>query len=248
VVIYGRAQSLALAGLLCVWRLLLPAGAQAPVAEDKPGQPDPLNSSRSALIAPCERAIGGAFHGGCRRYLPRWRISNAFGPALLSPGDSKSGRYAANRAGPVLNTLFGPAATMICVALSPSVWPSVGEQLATCLRVVPARHRLVFRFLAATVLRFSELCALQWRRHLHLDGRSPRVNVRRAAVRGRLEPPRTRHGRREVPFPNSGGPSQARPAASHLPLNEKCTGSRDPSALRIRGCSGQRRISSLNLT
>ena len=75
------------------------------------------------------------------------------------------------------------------------------EQLATFLRLVPARHRLMFRFLAATGLRFSELCGLQWR-HLHLDGGTSYVKVRRAVVRGRVEPPKTRHWRREVPLPH----------------------------------------------
>ena len=60
----------------------------------------------------------------------------------------------------------------------------------------------MFRFLAATGLRFSELAGLQWR-HLHLDGGSPHVKVRRAIVRGRVEPPKTRHGRRDVPIPHS---------------------------------------------
>jgi integrase len=82
------------------------------------------------------------------------------------------------------------------------VSPLLVKQLATFLRLVPTRHRLMFRFLAATGLRFSELAALQWR-HLHLDGGSPHIKLRRAIVRGRLEPPKTRHGRREVPLPHS---------------------------------------------
>lgn len=73
------------------------------------------------------------------------------------------------------------------------------DQLALFLELVPARHRLMFRFLAATGLRVSELFAIQWR-HLELDGSTPRVRVRRAIVRGRLEPPKTRHGRRDVPL------------------------------------------------
>ena len=57
----------------------------------------------------------------------------------------------------------------------------------------------MFRLLAATGLRISEVFALQWR-HLHLDG-TAHVKVRRAYVRGKLEPPKTRHGRRDVPLP-----------------------------------------------
>jgi integrase len=73
------------------------------------------------------------------------------------------------------------------------------EQLATVLAVVHPRHRLMFRFLAATGLRVSELVALQWR-HLRLDGSEPCVRVRRALVRGREQPPKSRHGRRDVPL------------------------------------------------
>ncbi len=57
----------------------------------------------------------------------------------------------------------------------------------------------MFRFLAATGLRVSELFAIQWR-HLELDGSTPHVRIRRAIARGKLEPPKTRHGRRDVPL------------------------------------------------
>jgi len=75
------------------------------------------------------------------------------------------------------------------------------DQLATFLAVAPERHRLMFRLLAATGLRISEVFAIQWR-HLHLDG-GAHVKVRRAYVRGKFEPPKTRHGRRDVPLPSS---------------------------------------------
>jgi integrase len=73
------------------------------------------------------------------------------------------------------------------------------EQLSTMLALIPDRHRLLFRFLAATGLRISELVALQWR-HLQLDGGQPHVKVRRALVKGRAGPPKSRHGRRSVPL------------------------------------------------
>jgi integrase len=73
------------------------------------------------------------------------------------------------------------------------------EQLAAFLAVVHPRHRLMFQLLAATGLRVSELIALQWR-HLSLDGSDPCVRVRRALVRGRVQPPKSRHGRRDVPL------------------------------------------------
>ena len=74
------------------------------------------------------------------------------------------------------------------------------DQLATLLALIPERHRLLFRFLAATGLRISELIALQWQ-HLALDGSRPHVKVRRAIVRGRLGQVKTRYGRREVRLP-----------------------------------------------
>jgi integrase len=73
------------------------------------------------------------------------------------------------------------------------------EQLAPFLAVVHPRHRLMFRLLAASRLRISELIALQWR-HLRLDGAEPAVRVRRAIVRGRVQPPKSKYGRRDVPL------------------------------------------------
>jgi integrase len=72
-------------------------------------------------------------------------------------------------------------------------------ELATLLALIPKRHRLMFRLLAATGLRISEAIALQWR-HLALDGSTPHVKVRRALVKGRMGPPKSRHGRRSVPL------------------------------------------------
>src|SRR5207302_5992996 len=73
------------------------------------------------------------------------------------------------------------------------------EQLSTILALIPERHRLLFRLLAATGLRISEVIALQWR-HVQLDGSRPHVKVRRALVKGRMGPPKSRHGRRSVPL------------------------------------------------
>ncbi|HEV7586447.1 MAG TPA: site-specific integrase, partial [Solirubrobacteraceae bacterium] len=73
------------------------------------------------------------------------------------------------------------------------------EELSTLLGLIPDRHRLLFRVLAATGLRISEAIALQWR-HLELDGSTPHVKVRRALVKGRMGPPKSRHGRRNVPL------------------------------------------------
>ena len=73
------------------------------------------------------------------------------------------------------------------------------EQLAAFLRVVHPKHRPLFRFLAVSGLRVSEVAALQWR-HLVLDGSKPHAQVRRQLYRGRLQPPKSRHGRRDVPL------------------------------------------------
>ena len=76
------------------------------------------------------------------------------------------------------------------------------EQLAAVLAMAPEQYRLLFEVLAATGLRISEAVALQ-RLHFQLDGATPEVCVRRGIVRGRVEPPKTKHGRREVALPGS---------------------------------------------
>jgi len=53
--------------------------------------------------------------------------------------------------------------------------------------------------LASCGLRISEAIGLRWR-DLHLDGANPHLKVRRAIVKKRVEPPKTRHGRRQVPL------------------------------------------------
>jgi integrase len=63
--------------------------------------------------------------------------------------------------------------------------------------MVPERHRLLFDLLAGCGLRISEAIALQ-RLHFQLDDGPPEVCVRRAMVKGRIGPPKSRHGRREV--------------------------------------------------
>jgi integrase len=74
------------------------------------------------------------------------------------------------------------------------------EQLSAILAMAPERHRPLFELLASCGLRISEALALQ-RLHLQLDGPEPEVCVRRAIVRLRIEPPKSRHGRREVRLP-----------------------------------------------
>jgi integrase len=72
-------------------------------------------------------------------------------------------------------------------------------QLATFLDLVPKKHRLMFRLMAATGVRWSEFAALRWS-DLQLDGSAPHLRVRRAIVRGIVKPPKSKHGRRDVPL------------------------------------------------
>ncbi len=73
------------------------------------------------------------------------------------------------------------------------------DQLAMFLRVVHPDYRLMFRFLAATGLRWSELIVVRWR-DLRLDGSVPCVRVRRAYSKGEMKAPKSKYGRRDVPL------------------------------------------------
>ena len=73
------------------------------------------------------------------------------------------------------------------------------DELAAFMLVCPKRWQTFFRVLAATGLRVSEAFALRWR-DLELDGSTPHVRVRRAYVRGRFGPPKSKYGKRAVPI------------------------------------------------
>jgi integrase len=73
------------------------------------------------------------------------------------------------------------------------------DQLATLLTIAPDRHRALIRLQASTGLRISEALALRWQ-DVELDGSQPRVKVRRGYVKGQYSPPKSRHGRRDVPI------------------------------------------------
>jgi integrase len=79
------------------------------------------------------------------------------------------------------------------------VKPLTREQLATILKVVHPRHRLMFKLLAATGMRISEAIALEWR-HVRLDGPEPCIRIKRGIVRGRVQPPKSKYGRRDIPI------------------------------------------------
>jgi integrase len=72
-------------------------------------------------------------------------------------------------------------------------------ELGAFLQIVAPAHRLFFTLLASTGVRVSEAIALRWR-DLHLDGSNPHLKVRRAIVRGRVKPPKSKHGRRSIPL------------------------------------------------
>lgn len=96
------------------------------------------------------------------------------------------------------------------------------EQLAAVLATAPERHRLLFELLAGTGLRISEAIGLQ-RLHFQLDDGPPEVCIRRALVKGRIVPPKSRHGNRDVRL----GASLAARAEAHLATQSI----RDPTAL-----------------
>lgn len=73
------------------------------------------------------------------------------------------------------------------------------HQLADFLAVVNPTHRTLFKLLAAAGLRISEALASQWR-HVQLDGERPHIKVRRGFVKGRIQPPKSKYGRRDVPL------------------------------------------------
>src|SRR5262249_34018604 len=73
------------------------------------------------------------------------------------------------------------------------------SELAVFLDLVASEHRLMFRFMVATGVRWSEFVAVRWG-DLQLDGSRPCVRIRRAIVRGKVKPPKSRHGRRDIPL------------------------------------------------
>ncbi|HRV60826.1 MAG TPA: site-specific integrase [Solirubrobacterales bacterium] len=73
------------------------------------------------------------------------------------------------------------------------------DQLETFLRVAPVRWRTFFECLAVSGIRVSEAFALRWR-DLELDGSNPNLKVRRAYVRGRFGPPKSKYGKRTIPL------------------------------------------------
>lgn len=71
------------------------------------------------------------------------------------------------------------------------------EELRRLLGEVPDEWRLFFDFLAQTGLRIGETAALTW---ADLDFARRRVQVRRGLYRGKIGPPKSKYGRRDVPI------------------------------------------------
>jgi integrase len=71
------------------------------------------------------------------------------------------------------------------------------DELAALLEAIPERERLFFRFLAQTGLRIGEAVGL---RVGDVDLGRRRVQVRRRWYRDNFAPPKSKHGRRDVPL------------------------------------------------
>ena len=123
-------------------------------------------------------------------------VRNAFTPVRACLGTAVSEGLI--RSNPTLGTPL-PHRPVLNEAEPEEVRALTTEQLLVFLSLVHPRHRTFFRLIAATGLRISEAVALQ-RKHLQLDGSSPRVLVRRGFVRNRIQPPKSRHAKRHVPL------------------------------------------------
>lgn len=114
------------------------------------------------------------------------------------------------------------------------------EQLAAVLIMAPERHQPLLGLLAATGLRISEAIALQ-RLHLQLDVEQPEICVRRAIVRERVVPPKSKYGNREVRLPEPLAAklrthlaAQADQDSTALAFPSEAGGPLDPNNLRRR--------------
>lgn len=103
------------------------------------------------------------------------------------------------------------------------------EQLAAILAMASERYKLLFEVLAGSGLRISEAIALQ-RLHFQLDDGPPEVCVRRAIVKGRLGPPKSKHGRRDIRL--------AMPLAQKVGARLAADSDKEPEALFFANESG----------
>jgi len=73
-----------------------------------------------------------------------------------------------------------------------------GEQVSALFAELPPDQRPLFELLLQTGVRISEAVGLRWA-DVVLDG-TPYVCVRRQVCRGRVKPPKSRYGRRDIPL------------------------------------------------
>ncbi|HEV3002264.1 MAG TPA: tyrosine-type recombinase/integrase [Solirubrobacteraceae bacterium] len=73
------------------------------------------------------------------------------------------------------------------------------DELRRLLAALPEHYRLLAEFLAHTGLRIGEASELRWGRDVILSGR-PYVRVRWQFADGRVCPPKTRYGKRDIPL------------------------------------------------
>ena len=73
------------------------------------------------------------------------------------------------------------------------------DQVSVFLAVAHPRYRLFFRVIAATGVRVSEAIALQWQ-DLEIDSEPFAVKVRRRIVKGNVDAPKSKYGRRSIPI------------------------------------------------
>lgn len=90
------------------------------------------------------------------------------------------------------------------------------EQLSALLAMAPEPHKLLFEVLAGCGLRISEAAGLQ-RLHVLVNESPPEICVRRALVKGRIGPPKSKYGRRDVPL----APRLARRLREQLGFDEQ---------------------------
>jgi integrase len=71
-------------------------------------------------------------------------------------------------------------------------------QLRALVEATPDSYKLLIEVIASTGLRISEAIGLQRRDLRFEDELRPHIRVRRAIVRSRVEPPKSKHGRRKI--------------------------------------------------
>ena len=117
------------------------------------------------------------------------------------------------------------------------------EEIAALFAELPTDWRPFFELLLQTGVRISEAVGLQWD-DIVLEA-SPHVRVRRQVCRGRVKPPKSRYGRRDIPLspgmaatlasrPRNGGPVFASSSGGCLDVSNVRSRVLRPAADRAR--------------